>query len=558
MARVSFQLRRPTAGYGVLRYDPSLPPGVLTDYDSALRSDKLQIAPLDFVESSFGASSSESYGEVNLDWSVKLTPLASVAAVPVPTHTVLVYSRFGIPETVNSGDILSESTDRYTFDHTGLPEGKWAYYGLFIRYQSNAGDDYYEKGAALSELVTKNYGSTLLLWNRIPPYYRQEDANIGDMNYNETVLGFPTYGEPVGPLLKYLSIIGFEIDKTRTYTDYLMESRDPELSNGQTLEVLSQELDTMLRNDDLGTTRLRNLMADIGAFRRAKGTANGTLFFLEALTGSNAAINVATRQITIYSQRANLMPDPRNLKLVTDYIVKRPADYDEVKVDLVTFAARSPQLTASVNEIQRVSGRWKFIDGHVDRTGEVNYNVYPPVPPIANAQNLLIGELFQINVPITAVAGDMVTFSVHSGVGSNNIMWARLVDSTTGTIKSSAPRSVLREGTKYFDMLVAANGTYKVEFLADLRPGPFQDSQFLIERNFAGPYFDGETSRGGWLIGTSNSISDFRWSGTIDNSVSLYHEDYERTMQAVNAFLNEVLPIDVASTFTVVDYKAIL
>jgi hypothetical protein len=116
---------------------------------------------------------------------------------------------------------------------------------------------------------------------------------------------------------------------------------------------------------------------------------------------------------------------------------------------------------------------------------------------------------------------------------------------------------VVRYGAKYFDLLVPANGTFKVEYLVDLRPGPFKDFQFLIEKNYAGPYFDGTTTRGGWLTGTSNSVSDHRWSGVPNNSPSLYHEDYERTKQALDAYLEEVLPIDVAATYTVVDYDAI-
>jgi hypothetical protein len=204
-----------------------------------------------------------------------------------------------------------------------------------------------------------------------------------------------------------------------------------------------------------------------------------------------------------------------------------------------------------------VSGQWKFINGHNDRTDEVDYDVYPPVPPVANEQDLLVGALFQILLPITAVAGDTISFSVHSGIGSQNILWARLVDNTSGVVRDSSARGITRYGAKYFDMLVPASGTFKVEYLVDLRPGPFRDFQFLIEKNYAGPYFDGTTTRGGWLTGISNSVSDHRWSGVPHNSPSLYHEDYERTKQALDAYLEEVLPIDVAATYSVVDYNAI-
>src|ERR1700741_1653963 len=168
MARVSFRLRNTSGELGsYLRYDED-ELGPRTDYDSALRADGLQLAPQEFSESFFDATS-VCYGEVDLTWAVNIVD--TITADPQITGVVVVYSPNGEPQTIASGDILVESTN--TFNHTqgGLTEGRWAYYSLFVHYESNAGDNYYEKVASVAELVPKNYGSNLLLWNRIPEYY---------------------------------------------------------------------------------------------------------------------------------------------------------------------------------------------------------------------------------------------------------------------------------------------------------------------------------------------------------------------------------------------------
>lgn len=569
MARISFQVRRQSsAGYSTLRYDDSLPPGTLVDYDQAPRADGLQIAPEVFVESYFETNVAKAYGEVNIEWDAPLVPFASLGGTPEPTQVVLIYSTTGEPETVASGTVLVEASDVFSYDHKGLEEGVWAYYGLFLRYQSTGGDDYYEKAASLSELTVKNYGSTLMLWDRIPPYYRLADTKeAANLSLGPIDLGFDNYGDPVGPLLRYLSIVGYDIDRQRTIVDYLMVSRDPHYAHGEVLDALAAELGVSLSSKDLGTSRLRLLMDDVGAFRRAKGTEQGTLFYIEAVTGTNASIDTAAREVTIYSQRANLMPDPRNLKTPTDYTEWRPAEIDEFDVAAstafseITFDSRQPQLQVEIDEIDLTGTQWSFIPGHNDRTDEYDTTVYPPTPPGAVAdQDKLVGVLFRVNLAVTAGAGDTVSFSVHSGAGTRQVVWARLTNTSNGNTVVYAAHPTFRHGAPFFDLTAPEAGTFNVEYLVDLRAGNIYDeSRLMIERNHVGPYFDGSFTRGGWLTGgIGASVKDFRWSGTPDNSPSLYHEEYERTSQLVVGFLNDVLPVDVAATYTIVDFKAIL
>jgi len=263
--------------------------------------------------------------------------------------------------------------------------------------------------------------------------------------------------------------------------------------------------------DDLGAHRLRNVLDDVGWFRRIKGTAEGAKFFIKSISGSDALIDTGARTMDVYAYRVNHMLDPQNTASVTDRVTSRLADVDE---------ADNP-------------GQYEFYDVVATPTADTT--------------------IYRIDSPVTVVRGDILSFSVHSGIGTDEglsaIKWARVTDTTTFAIKSIEVNAVYRHGDPYFDLDIDYNGTVLVEFMVDTRVLTYVNSHFLLEKNGAGEYFDGDTKRGGWLIGIQN-ISDYRWEDGFDdqhNSRSLYNEDYERTKQVVNQVFTDVLPIDQAS-----------
>jgi len=298
----------------------SVDPAVLTfvaDDNDGLRADNLQLAPSVVVSPDilYLSATSDCYGEILLEWNVPLTSIG--LATPEPTETVLVYSPFGPPETIPSGTVLSEGSDTFSIVHTGLPEGRFAYYSLFVRYRS-VDDDYYEKVAEIYEIVPKNYGSTLAMWSRIPQYYRNLDTSIGTLDVDTGCLGFDNYGEPVGPLLRFLSIFGFEMDRSRTITSHISRAKNPEYADVESLQALAFEMGTVVDEADLGAARLRSLLYDIGTFRRTKGTIGGTEFFIRSLTGSSATVDTVAEEINVAPQRVNYILDPQNTKSVVD------------------------------------------------------------------------------------------------------------------------------------------------------------------------------------------------------------------------------------------------
>jgi hypothetical protein len=537
MARVSFTLRRPSTDTDLgsyLRYDDAF--GVRTDYDSALRADGLQTAPNTFVESTFSASS-VCYGEVELEWEVPIVEFADLTATPDVTEALLVYSAEGEPQTLASGTVLVESTDTFSYTHTGLAEGRWAYYTLFVHYQSTGGDSYYEKAASLSVLVPKDYGSTALLWKRIPEYYRNQDTSLGDLAYDAACLGsvIVSSDQQVGPLLKYLSIFGFEMDRMRTMLDYQMVSYDPMLSNSEHLDALAEQLGVGLLSEALGARRLRSLLNDIGVFRRSKGTASSIEYFGQALAGSDITVDETTGEIIVYSQRVNYITDPKDGSTVTTH-----------------RAAFNTEVTAPVDfsvDMSAYSGTYSVTGSEFSGTG-------------TGASVGVEHVLLHLSDAIPVQLSDRVGFSVQSNIGTEGIKWVRLVNGAGASV-GLQDIALTVDGARVFEVTVESNASagvwtdVYVEYLVDLSAVPvFMNESLLAERNYLGTYFDGSTVRGGWLV-DSSSVSDYRWEGSANASRSLFTEDYQRTKAVLGELLFYILPITEVSKYTIIAYNAI-
>ena len=535
MARVSFSLRSTGTDKGsYLRFPDTYPAVTRTNIDSALRSDGFQLAPTSTTASTFSATS-VCYGEMMLDWQVPIN--ATLSATPTVTGIVLVYSPDGPPQTIASGTILVEASDQFDYVHTGLTEGRWAYYTLFLHYQDNTGSSYYEIGASLSEIVPQYYGSIFQLWERVPLFYRTQDTAAGDLDWEAACFGnaLPA-GTLVGPLLKFMSVFGFEMDRMRTLLDYQMVALDPALANAEHLDALSQQLGVGLLSSAMGAARLRTLLNDIGTFRRSKGTPSGTQFFGQAISGSEFTINQATGQITVYSQRVNYITTPKNGVGIT---TQRAALNTEAVTPLPFSSTAASAGSTSYS---------------------VSTNVYTTTGTGASIgiQHVLL----HLSSPVRVQLGDFVGFSVQSNVGTSAIKWARLVNAAGSTMGiDTAPISV--SGSRVFEIGIASNASSGVwtdgyvEYLVDLSAvSSFVNGSLLAERNFVGSYFDGDTVRGGWLI-DATSISDYRWRGSKDASMSLYAEDYQRTNGVVGKLLFDQLPITEVSKYTIVAYNGV-
>ena len=634
MARVSFTLRRSVidrgsyARYDVDTYNAAASAGNAAsagtwilddpvgtrDVDTSLRSDGYQVPPVEYVDS-FLEAYPVAYGVCEINWRAPLEPVGVAA---VPTQTVLVYSPYGPVPTISSGTILSESGDEFRYIQNNLEGGKWAYYTLFIRYQSIGGDDYYEPVAYVEVLVPENYGSTSLLWKRVPEYYRQQDASIGEYvnpssDYAINELGALPAGNVVGPLFKFLSIFGFEMDKTRTLIDYLMISRDPNGSNVESLDAIASTVGLNLDSVTINASRVRSVLNDIGYLRRSKGTINGILSYARALSNCDVELDQTTREMTFYSQRVNYVTDPLD---ATGLITHRPAHVVEAQRLIYNMGTYDPSTyvsgdentypdafgdayapgmywtaSASASSFEGFpvnSGDYivAYTDGNGDvvfavsgyEFGATNYSAYTTYSTSGNSYTpngtgASVGvthAMFHLACPIPVKQGDDVYFSVHSAIGTSALRWGRLVDAsgniigrsraTTRAAESPAVRVTASSNVSSTDWTIGY-----IEFLVDLESVPtYLLELLLVERNHLGGYFDGNSRRGGWIVDQSGAtVSDYRWSSEGDNngnayeSISIYTEEYQRTRALLNALFAEVLPVTQSQYYTIAATDAI-
>ena len=514
MARVSFTLRRQSTSPDLgsyLRYEDDVAytsygaggasvevaAESRTDTDTTLRADGLQIAPEQFAESFFDATST-CYGEVDLNWQVNVN--TTLGPAPDITEVVVVYSPDGEPMTISSGDILLETSFDTFHRQAGLQQGKWAYYSLFGHYESNGGDDYYERLASLSVLVPNDYGSAYSLWNRVPAYYRLQDSLLGTVVEDPEVLA--CYGrvptdKRLGPLFKYFSVIGFEIDRVRTILDHLMISRDTALANTQTLDALAIQMGTPLRSYDLGGQRLRALMQDLGLFFRSKGTLDGIEYFAKAVFGAELEIDQVNKTIKLFSQRVNYIQRPTTMNDVTH----RAAGDVEYTTSGTGASVTSNALAFSDTSYSAYSGSYSVSGSQFTTTG---------TGAVDNVNSVMIHIPSEVPVKL----GDKVGFSVHSGIGGDALKFVRVVDASENVLGYSTVSKRV-DGAPAFEVEITddvntntstfTNGF--VEIIVDLSQTSGYDLALSIaERNNLGSYFDGSLTRGGWLTDDDGTI----------------------------------------------------
>jgi hypothetical protein len=567
------------------------------------------------------------YGEVSITWDVSnivevdesvIVPWTNNTASPVTvTEVVIVYSPDGVPQTVLSGSVLFRGPSGGSLTQNLLPRGRWAYYSMFLRYTDmSTGGSYYEIVASTGVMPPFDYGSTQQLWRRVPMHYRILDERLAEPLPPGSICGYA--GQRFGPLYKFLSLIGFEMDRMRTLTDAFVVGKDPFIGSPRSLDLTAQLLGVPIQSADLGDQRLRRLLNSIGFLRRSKGTLEALRLYLTSFIGTDLSI-FDNGEIRVHNQRVNYVPDPKVLGASPGF-QWRPARLDEVRSPRPFSISSSDRLyTAAIDEFEYTNGAWRFVEDHVDNTD--NFELVSTtlgntqtadlttdelfllltelddtlIADFINDRSFIIGQLWRFDLQIPVRNGDRVVFSTR-GEGSSNLVWGRLVNAVDGNIMGQGRSVNLLDDTSqqlltdtdeelfdfipdpvnpigipdlgnYIEMPVFVDEsrtpnkdgwiTVNVEVLVDLRSSGFAGDQMLIERNYFGPYFDGDTVFCGWFNGDP-SVSDCRWEGTPNNSRSLYTEDYERTRQFIELVYRDLIPINVLGSYTLsqFDYVA--
>jgi hypothetical protein len=301
MARISFTLKTNVGS------DPNyagsfLQPGsanIYGDDGSALKADGYVTTPATAMgTSSYISAMPTDYNKVLLEWGISSTLAATASATPAVTALTICYSFTGPPQTLPEGVRLpieiTASNSSSSYSHTGLPSGKWVYYTIFAKYESTGYRSWYEKVASTEVLVPKDYGYSDTLFRRIPLHYRLQDEQIGLTNLLSPNLGdLPESLRVAGPLQRMLDVFGWEINVIKTIIDYVITQKDPFIANSEMIEKLAVEIGVPLTVADLGTTKLRELVADFTYLTQNEGLLTGVQEYITAIAGCDTIVNTS-------------------------------------------------------------------------------------------------------------------------------------------------------------------------------------------------------------------------------------------------------------------------
>lgn len=524
MARTSFKIRR-NAGAGDAVGVGSYVRGTdafqveagasLFDQDSALRSDGI-ITVTETSEASEFYAAAVGYNSVYLRWLLteEIVDISTIGSGQSGVVGIaLVYSKTGAPETVTDGTlIVSGNLNNYLhqssvpYVNNGVTEfllepetGKWSYYTLFAYINTDGvnGSYYYQKLASLEVIVPFNHDSTNELWRRIPRYYRELDLSKDNQLY------------------KFISIFGFEIDRTRTLIDNVMVQYDPLTAETQSIEQLSQMVGLEVGPSDIGVSKARALLYDVGYLRKNKGTLSGVQNYLTAVSGSqvdviyNGASAAPFYTIRVHAERANLIADPRFITTNnTTWQV-----YSQNGASVSTTPSEGITLTAGG------SGDKVAIVCKVSTPASVDNSYY------------MSAEFNQY------------PFKVLGGFWSDANSW-----SDWSATDSAASISVGVTGRYAYEMPPpnVTGNRYAVLLLQLSANQSVTVSRWMVEPNKSGSFFDGSSIFGGHLY--QNYVSDYTWSGTAYSSYSLYTTNRKKTQDAISRLLPDILPVTLLGT----------
>jgi hypothetical protein len=278
------------------------------DNSSALKSDGYTVPPLDPSSSSYFSAIATDYDSVELRWGIT-TPLIDPASLGEEVQAVslaLCYSPFGPPQTLADGQLLETITASNSVSklpHHGLNGGSWAYYSLFVKYSSTTTRSWYEKIGSTEVLVPFNYGSTNMLYRRIPLHYRLQDEQLGITNPLGIFDDRPDIAMS-GPLYRLLDVFGWDIDVLRTTVDYVMQQKDPNTANSDMLKNLALEVGLPLDIESLGAANLRNILIDYGYLTQNEGLPTGVQEYITAVSGCNSTITFNRSNLFSATQKA--------------------------------------------------------------------------------------------------------------------------------------------------------------------------------------------------------------------------------------------------------------
>ena len=525
MAYKSFRIRRvdliaspdsnPFGSY-VRGTDTDAPIGqTRLDSDSSLRADGF-IAPVGELDiaATFEATAA-THSSVNLTWSPFLieNSATKVGGETSIKGVVVVYSRTGAPETVADGVIIKTQTyadTTYAVTHNGVPSGAWAYYSLFLHWNQNgtgpSGINWYERVATLQELVPFDHHTTDSLWQRIPSHHRVADVNGMDSDPEGLSRGY---------LYRYLDIFGFEFDRIRTLLNSVVQQYDPEKTETESLDQLSKMFGLEVSIQDLGASRIRQILKDIAYYRQRKGTLEATKQYLIAVTGSEVDVIESTTSprytFNIHAEKANLVAD---------------------SLFVIESGTKKWNLTTqSASVAYTKSGGYITVTNSGSSSAQFALMSTVAVPVKDNTD-------YWSSIEITTASAGSIWGAQWASASASWSNW-----STSNQSNQIIPANLSPAGRKV--ILAPTQSTtamlYPVLILGLEAGKSTTITKWMVEPNSYGPFFNGDSDFGGFVY--QNNFADHQWSGSQYASYSTYSTNRKKTQETIAKLLPKLLPV---------------
>lgn len=572
---------------------------------------------------------------VDLSFTLDQPLQSNPSGTSLPIGVVIVVSSEGEPLTVEDGKKVYECNatnynEHYLHISTDYTENTWLYYSMFVKY-SNGTTTWYERVADTSVLLPTLYFSVNNLWDKIPPYYRSLDNT-----------------QASGSLYRFVSLFGWELDKTRSLIDSLMLVNDPMIAPPSALEQLAKQVGLEISINDLGTKKVRAILNNIFELRKRKGTSYGTSAFISAMSGSKVEYIIGTNTFKIFTHRVNLVSDPKFKNTTTTTVAGSPATISRTPFTLRgTSDGSSLRNTARTDlairgETTNSSGYLNYAyttNQYISTAASVGWGVYTYGPNMSGSGSVPVVEHVQyygtnlnggsvpvvgsggnglkISIPATANGAQNVVVygrrpfryaegvqyytsfnSVLSGASFSNLRFIKY--SNVGTYLEVTTPDALGNAL-YFDQWNDVNASTANHFMVSpdtyysnsepslstygrfavehplhdyttfesayvvpvltftINPGGYAVvSNWLVEPNGLGVYFDGDTETGGFVRQANQTspigISDYRWGangGSTNVDFSYYTLDYARVVDTVTRVVeNNLMPVDMIGNYT--------
>lgn len=198
----------------------------------------------------------------------------------------LVRSSYGHPTSISDGVTLvdedSESAPT-SFMDSGLRSGRFYYYTMFVYATS---DGRWVPAAKAMGLVVADHSYDNTMWDLLPQVYRTYDANYAE-------------GTEEGPLRRFMGLLGYQMDRTRTEIDTLLQTSNIDRVSGGLLPALGNSLGVGYE-PELGMRISRSLVSNAIHLTKTKGTVLGvegaastyTNFGADAVVGKNLLLDI--------------------------------------------------------------------------------------------------------------------------------------------------------------------------------------------------------------------------------------------------------------------------